>query len=390
MSNNLRRGEFLRSLGLGTAALALPEGLFATGLFTKHDFSKPPSYLRGYEDLYRKNPRQAALEWFRDARFGLFMHFGLYSLLGRHEWVQFREMIPVKEYEKLKDRFTAEKFDADFITDLTLAAEMKYINITTRHHDSFCLFETEQTDFHSVNSPAKRDLVGELAEQCRKKGLGFFLYYSHGRDWRHPHAPNNDRWGGNARPRYEQPEPCYKTGSEHDLQKYMNFMTAQITELLTNYGPIAGIWLDGIAVPQKGDAARFRCQELYDLIHSLQPQVLVYYKQGLLGTEDFFAPERHGRGVKYRGGKPLEVCDTLQPRGWGYIKEVDGKHKSPAEVMKMLSYAAYQKANLLLNTGPLPDGSIHPEDEKTLREVGRLIRQNGFPPPAEPPYPVRR
>ena len=390
MNTQFNRRDFLKAMGLGTAALALPRGLPAAGLFTKHGFSKPPSYLRGYEDLYRKNPRQAAIEWFRDARFGLFMHYGLYSLLGRHEWVQFREMIPVKEYEKLKDRFTAEKFDADFITDLALAAQMKYVNITTRHHDSFCLFETKQTDFHSVNSPAKRDLVGELAEQCRKKGLGFFLYYSHGRDWRHPHAPNNDDWGGNARPRYEQPDPRYKTGSEHDLQKYVDFMTAQITELLTQYGPIAGIWLDGIAVPLKGDAARFKCQELYDLIHSLQPQTLVSYKQGLLGTEDFFAPERHGRGVKYRGDKPLEVCDTLQPRGWGYIKEVDGKHKPPAEVMKMLSYAASQKASLLLNTGPLPDGSIHPEDEKTLREVGRLIRQNGFPPPAEPPSPVRR
>lgn len=95
-------------------------------------------------------------------------------------------------YAKLKDRFTAEKFDADFITDLALAAEMRYVNITTRHHDSFCLFATKQTDFHSVNSPAQRDLVGELAVACRKKGLGLCLYYSHGRDWKHPHAPNND------------------------------------------------------------------------------------------------------------------------------------------------------------------------------------------------------
>ena len=100
------------------------------------------------------------------------MHYGLYSLLGRHEWVQLREKITVAEYAKLKDKFQAEKFDADFITDLALAAQMKYINITTRHHDSFCLFNTKQTDFHSVNSPAKRDLVGELAVACRKNGLG--------------------------------------------------------------------------------------------------------------------------------------------------------------------------------------------------------------------------
>ncbi len=209
-----------------------------------------PSYLRGYENTYASNPRQAAIEWFSDAKFGLFMHYGLYSLLERGEWVQFREKIHVTEYAKLKDRFTAENFDADFITDLALEAQMKYINITTRHHDSFCLFDSKYTDFKSTNSPAKRDLVGELAEQCRKKGLGFCLYYSHGRDWRHPHAPNNGDWKRSARPAYKQPEPHYAYGEDHDLQIYIEFMKNQITELLTNYGPVAAIWLDGISTPR--------------------------------------------------------------------------------------------------------------------------------------------
>jgi len=341
-----------------------------------------PSYLKGYEDTYATDPRAAAIEWFRDARFGLFIHYGLYSLPGRHEWVQLREKIPVAEYAKLKDRFTADKFDADAITDLAVEARMKYVNITTRHHDSFCLFDTKQTDFHSVNSPAKRDLVRELADACRRKGLGFFLYYSHGRDWRHPHAPNNDRWGGQARPKYDPPEPSYEHGNKHDLRKYVDFMSAQITELLTNYGPIAGIWLDGIAVPKNGPAAEFACQELYDMIHGLQPQVLVSYKQGLLGTEDFRAPERHWEGET---DKPLEICDTLQPGGWGYVKADDGKHKTPDQVMKMLAHAAYRNANLLLNTGPLPDGSIHPEDAATLREVGRRVLECAWPEPEEPP-----
>ena len=113
---------------------------------------------------------------------------------------QLRQLTPVAQYAKLKDRFTAAKFDANFITDMALAAQMRYINITTRHHDSFCLFRTKYTDFNSVNSPAKRDLVGELAEACRKKGLGMCFYYSHGRDWRHPHAPNNDEWGRQRAP----------------------------------------------------------------------------------------------------------------------------------------------------------------------------------------------
>ena len=329
-----------------------------------------PSYLKDVAEQYKKDPRKAAIDWFSKAEFGLFMHYGLYSLLGRHEWVQYREKIHVKEYAKLAEKFDAKNFDADFITDLALEAGMKYINITTRHHDSFCLFETKHTDFKSTASPAKRDLIAELAEKCAEKGLGFYLYYSHGRDWRHPHAPNNDEWGGAARPKYEQKEEFYKYGEEHDLQIYVDFMKAQITELLTNYGPIGAIWLDGFSTPasrpKKMD--QFKIQELYDHIHSLQPQVLVSYKQGLLGTEDFKAPERKFKG---KSEVPLELCDTLQPHGWGYTKKDDGKHKSADQVMKMLENAKKLNANLLLNTGPMPDGSIHPEDIKTLKEVGR-------------------
>jgi len=348
-----------------------------------------PAYLKGYEAAYKKNPRQAALTWFHEAKFGLFLHYGLYSLEGRHEWLQLRELIPVAEYAKLKDRFTAEKFDADFITDLALAAEMRYVNITTRHHDSFCLFATKQTDFNSVNSPAKRDLVAELATACRKKGLGLSLYYSHGRDWRHPHAPNNDQWRGSARPKYDPPEPTYAYGQDHDLQKYLDFMTAQITELLTNYGPIAAIWLDGIAVPLSGDRTKFKCQELYDHIHRLQPQVLVSYKQGLLGTEDFFAPEH--KAVENPSGKPMEICSTLQEKSWGY--NAQARHISTDEAWAKLAAASTARANLLLNTGPRPDGSIPPEHERVLRALGKRIRAEGWPTPgvsAAPPKPRRQ
>jgi len=313
----------------------------------------------------------------------LFIHYGLYSLLegfwkGKHakpaEWVQLQGQIRVREYEKLADRFTAEKFDADFITDMVLDAGMKYINITTRHHDSFCLFDSKYTDFKSTNSAAKRDLVGELSEQCRQKGLGFYLYYSHGRDWRHPHAPNNGDWGGSARPSYHPSETFYKYGEEHDLQIYVEFMKNQITELLTNYGPIGAIWLDGIATPasRRDKLGLFKVQELYDHIHSLQPQVLVSYKQGLLGTEDFKAPERHFKGAS---DVPLEICDTLQGHSWGYDRNDEGKHRNVDQVMAMLSKARGMNANLLLNTGPLPDGSIHPDDVKTLKEVGRRLRK---------------
>ncbi len=356
------RREFLK-----LTAAALPAALALPSLCLGEEPAKVPAYLRGYEKLYAANPRAAALQWFREAKFGLFMHYGLYSQLKRGEWVQFHEKIPVAEYAKLKGTFNAGKFDADFITDVALAAKMRYVNLTTRHHDSFCLFDTKQTDFNSVNSPARRDLVAELAEACRRKGLGLCLYYSHGRDWRHPHAPNNDEWGGNARPNYHPPEPAYAYGAEHQLQKYLDFLTAQVTELLTNYGPVAAIWLDGIAVPLSGDQARFKCQELYDLIHRLQPQVLFSYKQGLLGTEDFFAPEM--RAVKEPGTKPMEICDTMQKGGWGYHEKA--RHLSAAEVRAKLDSAHLAGANLLLNTGPLPDGSLHPDDVAALRQAGQ-------------------
>jgi alpha-L-fucosidase len=350
-----------------------------------------PSFLRAHAATHASDPRRAALEWFREARYGLFLHYGLYSLLGRHEWVQLDEKIRVEEYARLADQFTAERFDAEAIAQLAEDAGMRYVNLTTRHHDSFCLFRTAQTPFNSVEgAPARRDLVAELAAACERHGLGLCLYYSHGRDWKHPHAPNNDQWGGKARPEYDPPEPTYATGAAHDLNRYLEFMREQIRELLTQYGPIAAIWLDGIAVPLSGDAARFRTQELYDFARSLQPQVLVSYKQGLTGTEDFFAPE-HGlptakdtkakQGlIGSQPGKLVEICTTMAPGSWGYKKDTTGAHLSAGQVWEKLRHARAIEANLLLNTGPLPDGSLDPEDAAVMRAVGQRLRAGGFPP----------
>ncbi len=349
-----------------------------------------PHYLRDQATLYAHDPRAAAVQWFGGARFGLFIHYGLYSLLGRGEWVQLHECIPVADIEKLAERFTAENFNADWWADLAVDAGMRYINLTTRHHDGFCLWNTRQTDFSSVKTRCGRDLVGEFAKACNKRGLGLCLYYSHGRDWRHPHAPNNDGFDGFARPEYDPPESTYAIGSVHDLQQYVNFMAAQIRELLTNYGPIAAIWLDGIAVPmhpkdasgqiRKGFDPRihgdvFECQKLYDMIHQLQPQCLVSYKQGYLHTEDFYAPERKAVTT---ADKPREICQTMMPQSWGHDVRCDGQHKNAPAVWDELQKAWGKQCNLLLNCGPLPDGSIHPEDQAPLREVGKFLRQAGL------------
>lgn len=368
-----------------TGSLAAGSFVLAAGC-QKKSGSIPP-HLEDYSALYAENPRKASVEWFRNAKFGLFMHYGLYSLIGRGEWVMLREKIPLAEYEKLKDKFTAEKFDADFITDLALEAGMKYVNMTAKHHDSFCLFKSSVSDYNSVNSPAKRDLVGELAAACQKKKLGCFFYYSLGADWRHPWFYSREVGWHNARPAYDTPEPRYLFKEDKDFVKYIEFAHTQIKELLTNYGPLAGIWLD----PIMGYYARpdlFPIDETYAMIRSLQPHCLISFKQGANGDEDFVAPERKA-AVHSRGGevglrawelnknKPREICDTLQPRVWGYSSLVEGKHKTADEVMAMLKAAEEQGANLLLNTGPLGDGSIHADDVAALKEVGRRLRAAG-------------
>jgi len=355
-----------------------------------------PGYLKGYAEQYAENPRAAARAWFAGAKYGLFMHYGLYSQLARGEWVMLRERISIPRYMQLTDTFTAEKFDADFITDMALEGGMKYVNITSRHHDGFSLFETAQNDYHAKASPAKRDLIAELAGQCHKKNLGLFLYYSYAADWWHPWFYDREAGWSAARPAYETRPAQYKWRKDEDFRQYVDFVHAQLRELLTNYGPLAGIWFD----PIMGFYARpdlFPIEETYDLVRSLQPQVLISFKQGASGTEDFAAPERSDHSLVDRvrkiapkwahvaakawesnKNKHNEICDTLQPRVWGYKKADADQLRKPDEVMQMLGSAWASNCNLLLNTGPLPDGAINPPEAATFRGVGRRLRAEGL------------
>ena len=344
-----------------------------------------PSFLENYQKEYKENPRAANLAWFTDAKYGMFIHYGLYAQLAKGEWVQLRDTIPVAEYAKLKDTFTADQFDAGFITDLALDAGMKYITITSKHHDGFCLFKTEQTDFNSLAAPCGRDLIGELAEACEQKGLALFLYYSYAADWKHPYFYAREAGWKNARPAYQEPQPEYKFQKDEDFRVYVDYVHEHLKELLTQYPTIAGIWFDPImGFYNRPDL--FPIEETYALVRSLSPHALISFKQGANGDEDFSAPERHGDAkvgaqfevaqVAYEKNKnkPLEICNTLQPRAWGYNKNVDGKHKSAEEVMQMLKDAEELGANLLLNVGPMADGSIPEEDVKILKEVGRQLK----------------
>jgi len=343
-----------------------------------------PSYLKDFQKDYYENPRQANLKWFKNARYGMFIHYGLYALLEKGEWVQLRDTIPVAKYALLKDRFTADKFNAEQITDLALAAGMKYITITSKHHDGFCLFETKETDFNVLESPAKRDLIKELYNACEKKGLGLFLYYSYGADWKHPYFYSRENGWQNARPAYSESQPEYKFENDEDFDIYVNYVHDQLRELLTQYPNIAGIWFD----PIMGFYSRpdiFPIDSTYALVRSLSPHALISFKQGANGDEDFMAPERKGGAVvgsqfevarkvyELNKNKPKEICNTLQPHAWGYNKGDDGRHKSVDEVIQMLEDAREMHANLLLNIGPKGDGSIPEEDILTLTEVGKRL-----------------
>ncbi len=353
-------------------------------------YCQVPNYLKDYKEEYKSDPRAANLQWFKNAQFGMFIHYGLYSQLGRGEWIQLRDTVPIPldEYAKLKDKFTASSFDASFIVQLAQKAGMKYITITSKHHDGFCLFKTMETDFNSVNSPAGRDLIAEPAEACEKEGLGLFLYYSYAADWKHPYFYSREDGWANARPAYKVKPESYKYEKPEDFRKYVDYVHAQLKELLTQYPTIAGIWFD----PIMGFYANpdvFPIEETYALIRNLSPHALISFKQGANGDEDFMAPERKGNATKgeqfpvakrayeLNKNKPKEVCNTMQPHlpgvhggaTWGYNKAIDGHHLKVDDVKILLGDALLNRYNLLLNIGPLPDGSVHPEDIETLSNL---------------------
>lgn len=348
------------------------------------DHSNVPSYLNDYQDEYKDHPRKANLKWFTEAKYGLFIHYGLYSILEKGEWVQLRDTIPVAEYAKLKDQFSAENFDAEQICDIAISAGMKYITITSKHHDGFCLFRTKATDFNVMNSPAGKDLIKELYDACELNGLGLFLYYSYGADWKHPYFYSRESGWRNARPAYREPQPEYLYEEEEDFKIYVKYVHDQLEELLTQYPNIAGIWFD----PIMGYYSRpdlFPVDSTYALVRELSPHALISFKQGANGDEDFMAPERGGSAkvgeqfevakIAYERNKnkPREICNTLQAHVWGYSKSNDGQHKTAADVMKMLEDAGAINANLLLNVGPKADGSFPEEDISTLKEVGEML-----------------
>lgn len=367
---------------------------------------KVPFWLSDYQDIYKENPRQAAQAWFHNAGAGMFVHLNLASLCeyGKEDYLRWAKGeapdrlldyvgVSRQEYENankldslLFTRYLLPEFDAEEICSLAVKAKMKYITFTTQHLGRCYNFNTTVSDFNSMKAPMQRDLVAELAEACRNNNLALFLYV---------------------------PPEFAKTSPD---RRELNLQILE--ELLTGYGPIGGIWFDGIGDYYRNPENYTRLTETYDFIRSLQPYCLISFKEGATGDEDFLSPEHFmlpfeyefntsGRQERYQirvdrwfgknrndirweqfsQYKLREVNTVMQectgrdalhvPSGW--INDERARHFSAEEVYYWLSYSRFTGSNMLMNIGPRADGSIHPDDLESLGEVGRMIEKQGWP-----------
>lgn len=288
------------------------------------------------------------IEEFTKLRYGMFIHFGLYSLLGRGEWVMNREEIPRDEYKKLSAEFFPDQFRADEIADLAVAAGMKYIVFTTMHHDGFRLYDTELTDFCSTKTGSRRDFTAEMIDAARKRGLKVGLY----------HSLNN--W-------MDQPDGVAALEDKAAYDVFIANTMSRIRELVTRYQPVDILWYDGW---WPFHAEGWQARKMDAMVRAIQPDILINGRHGLPG--DFATPEGHlGAPDPWR---PWEACMTLN-KSWGYSAS-DHYWKSPSDVVSMLTTCASKQGNLLLNIGPRGNGTIPEAPVQILRDVGEWLKRN--------------
>jgi len=314
----------------------------------------------------------AAREWFQDAKFGLFVHWGVYSVLGKTgaEWVMNHDKMPISEYEKLPTKFNPVKFDADEWCRMVKDAGMKYITITSKHHDGFAMFDSKVSNYDIVDrTPYKKDVLKMLDEACRRNGLKLYFYHSQ-LDWHHPdYFPR----GRTARDYTGRPE-------SGEWFKYLDYMDGQLKELCSNYN-VAGIWFDGMW--DKPDAD-WRLGKTYKVIHDVRSDIMIgsnhhvtpypgedfqMFEKGLPGKDPF------SKDAKISDIIPLETCETING-SWGYNKD-DKNFKSSKNLVRYLVNAAGNNANFLLNIGPKPDGTIQQEFRERLAVMGKWLSANG-------------
>jgi alpha-L-fucosidase len=295
--------------------------------------------------------RDRRMKWWREARFGMFIHWGLYSQLGRHEWVMNRERIPVAEYEKLAATWMPKDRPAREWAALAKHAGMKYMVMTTKHHEGFCLWDTQQTDYNAVKHGPGRDLVKEYVEACREFGLKVGFYYSL-MDWHHPDGAL-----------------CAK--DENARRRFLDFTQGCVRELMSNYGKIDILWYD-VSWPLSSPEL-WESEKMTAMARQLQPGIIVNNRAQL--PEDFGTPEEHVTADE--AGRDWEACMTFNG-SWGYMPYApDSEWRSVREVLSMLRTAAAGQGNLLLNIGPAPDGSVPPQASERLLPVGEWLKING-------------
>lgn len=297
-------------------------------------------------------PQNAArLEWWRAARFGMFVHWGPVSLKGTEiGWSRGAE-VPIAEYDSLYRRFNPTNFDAAAWARTAKDAGMKYLVFTTKHHDGFCMWDTKQTDYNIMRSAFGRDVVKELAAACRHEGLAFGTYHSV-TDWHHPDFPLTSPGGSVRRP-------------VSNLDRYEQYLRAEVSELIANYGPLLVLWFD---VPQEFSVARGRGLE--DFTRARQPDIIINDRSGAAG--DFDTPEQ--RVGKYQDQRPWETCMTICQQ-WAW--KPGDTMKSLRECLQTLVLCAGGDGNLLFNVGPMPDGRIEPRQVERLQEMGAWLSRCG-------------
>jgi alpha-L-fucosidase len=295
-------------------------------------------------------------KWFREAGLGMFIHWGVYSAIGRGEWVMYQERMPLEEYDKHIPHFTAENYDPDEWARLAKEAGMRYMVLTTKHHDGFCLFNTDTTNRNAVKQGPKRDLVKEYVEACRSHGLKVGLYFSWP-DWSFPAF-------------FDGPEK-----NPEAWDNYIEIIHEQVRELCSNYGPVDILWYDKVC-GQSGDnepaAKDLRSPELNKMVRKLQPEILINDRSLL--PEDFYTAEQNIKAPD--DPKRLwEACLTMN-KHWGYCPG-DNHYKLSSEIILKLTVIAANRGNMLLNIGPAPDGTVRQDEKERLKALGEWMAVNG-------------
>lgn len=318
------------------------------------------------------------LQWFLEARLGMFIHWGVYAIPARGEWVRNHESLGDDVYQPYVETFNPVNYDPHLWARAAKQAGMKYAVMTSKHHDGFCLFDSQYTDYKAANTPAKRDLIREYVEAFRAEGLKVGLYYSL-LDWHHPDYPIA---GDLHHPLRNHPGYQDRAGN---LPRYVEYLHNQVRELLTNYGTIDIIWFDFSYENMRGEA--WEATKLVQIVRSLQPGILIDDRLGgnqrakspEIYAGDFVSPEQiiPPEGIVNEAGEPVpwEACLTLNDH-WGYAAW-DSNWKSPKTVIRSLVECVSKGGNMLLNVGPTAKGEIPDECLRILHEVGEWMHQNG-------------